>query len=138
MRDHAMHQTAHQSLVTDESTLEQLIAHSHQEPVWLFNHDPWCGISAAAWEELEQLDVRVNVIDVARYHNLRTLVAARTGVRHQSPQIILLQGGRAVWSASHFRVTAKNVRQTLAAQTGQADGASGPETESAERPWWRI
>jgi bacillithiol system protein YtxJ len=32
--------------------------------------------------------------------------AARLGVRHETPQAILLRDGRPVWNASHFRITA--------------------------------
>jgi bacillithiol system protein YtxJ len=33
-------------------------------------------------------------------------MAARLGIRHETPQAILLRDGRPVWSASHFRITA--------------------------------
>jgi bacillithiol system protein YtxJ len=41
-------------------------------------------------------------------------VAARFGIRHETPQAILLREGRVVWSASHFRITAETLaRQPL-------------------------
>jgi bacillithiol system protein YtxJ len=140
MRHRSIELGPSQSLVSDEPTLETLIAKSHHEPVLLFNHDPSCGISAAAWEEIGRLEIPINVIDVARYHHVGQLVAARTRVRHQSPQIILVVGGRAVWSASHFSVTAKNVRQALRAHTGSGDDTSDPdsETDVEKRPWWKL
>jgi thioredoxin 1 len=36
---------------------------------------------------------------------LSAAVAKRLGVRHETPQALLIRGGRVVWSASHFRVT---------------------------------
>jgi bacillithiol system protein YtxJ len=32
--------------------------------------------------------------------------AQRLGIRHETPQAILLRDGRVVWNASHFRITA--------------------------------
>jgi bacillithiol system protein YtxJ len=45
---------------------------------------------------------------------LSLAVAERTGVAHESPQVILLSGGRACWHASHRAVTAAALRQACA------------------------
>ena len=42
---------------------------------------------------------------------LSLAVAERTGVRHESPQAILLDGGRPIWHASHRDVTAAAVAE---------------------------
>jgi bacillithiol system protein YtxJ len=52
-------------------------------------------------------------------HWLAAELARRTGVRHESPQVLLLRGGRAAWSASHAAVTAEAVERAL------ADGSAG-------------
>lgn len=108
--------------IEDPAALDNVIERSHHEPVLLFKHDPWCGISNSAWEEVLEAEVPVAVIDVARNHHLGQLAAARTGVRHQSPQIILIRAGRPLWSASHFSITAPAVTRALqehADQPGQ-------------------
>jgi hypothetical protein len=38
-------------------------------------------------------------------------------VRHETPQALLIQDGRVVWSASHFRVTADAVGAALQRQS---------------------
>jgi bacillithiol system protein YtxJ len=40
-------------------------------------------------------------------------VAEQTGIRHESPQAIILRNGQAVWSASHFDITAEAVEQAV-------------------------
>ena len=42
---------------------------------------------------------------IATHRGLSDEAAARLGVRHETPQAILLRDGRPVWSASHFRIT---------------------------------
>ena len=45
------------------------------------------------------------MITVQTHRDLSTAVARRLGVRHETPQALLIRQGRVVWSASHFRVT---------------------------------
>lgn len=49
---------------------------------------------------------------------LSLAVAERTGVAHQSPQVICLSGGRAVGHASHYDITAAELARLLAAARG--------------------
>ena len=46
---------------------------------------------------------------------LSLAVAERTGVRHESPQVICLRGGRAVGQASHYDINAATLGRLLAA-----------------------
>ena len=95
--------------VTDLDALEQLFTRSQTEPVILFKHDPFCGISARAHRELAQLARAVPLIDVARNQHLARAIALHTGIHHESPQVLVLRGGQAVWSASHHAITAAAV-----------------------------
>ena len=45
-------------------------------------------------------------------------VQALTGVRHESPQVLLLREGRAAWHASHRGITGERVRAALAEHAG--------------------
>jgi bacillithiol system protein YtxJ len=99
----------------DGSSIEDLVEASHRRPIVLFKHDPYCGVSAAAQEELEEVDGEIVVLDVSRQHDLKRAVAELTGVRHESPQVIVLRGGQVRWAGSHFRITADAVRQALEA-----------------------
>jgi bacillithiol system protein YtxJ len=40
-------------------------------------------------------------------------VADQTGVRHQSPQAILLYRGEPVWDESHYRITQDSMEAAL-------------------------
>ena len=45
-------------------------------------------------------------VDVRAERPLSQLIAARSGVQHESPQIILLRRGVPIWNASHYDITA--------------------------------
>ncbi len=99
--------------VPDLTALEQLFADSAAAPVVLFQHDPFCGGSAIAYRELARLSDEIPFIDVARSQPLSRAVAERTGIRHESPQVLVLRNGQAVWSASHAAITADAVQRAL-------------------------
>jgi bacillithiol system protein YtxJ len=55
----------------------------------------------------------VYVVKVIEARPVSNAVAERLNVQHQSPQIILVRGGAAVWSASHFNITAESMNEAL-------------------------
>ena len=50
-------------------------------------------------------------------------VATRLGVRHETPQALLLRDGRVVWNASHYRLTADAIAKAVATH-GNANPAT--------------
>ncbi len=103
--------------VQDTAGLEHLFVRSQDEPVLLFKHDPACPISAAAHRQLEQMEASVPLVDVAHNQDLAEEVSVRTGVRHASPQVIVLRNANAVWFASLYDITADAVQQAVQQHT---------------------
>jgi len=102
--------------------LDALLEESSDRPLLLFKHSLSCGTSYEALDELidhlnrspaeaghygsaDRLPARYAMITVQTHRELSTAVARRLGVRHETPQALLIREGRVVWSASHFRVT---------------------------------
>ena len=99
--------------ITDAQTLESLFARSYETPVVLFKHSNACPISSAAYAEMARLKQEVAIVIVQQSRDISREVATRTSVRHESPQALLLRNGIAVWSASHYGVTADAVERAL-------------------------
>lgn len=99
--------------INDTKALEELLARSHKEPVILFKHSTTCPISAAAYAEMSQVPGDVSLVVVQRARDVSQEVAARTGVRHESPQAIILRNGAAVWNRSHWSITAAEVETAV-------------------------
>ena len=89
----------------------------------LFLHDPKCGISRRAYREVARVGGAAALLDVRTVPALAGEVERRTGVRHESPQAIVLRGGRVVWSASHFAITEAAVAQAIAAAHDTAEAS---------------
>jgi bacillithiol system protein YtxJ len=103
----------HFTPIADTEALDALFASSGERPVVLFKHDPYCPISARAHREMSQVVGDVAIIDVAHDDVVKRAVTERTGVRHESPQVIVLRDGKAVWSVSQFRIKADDVAQAM-------------------------
>lgn len=99
--------------VTDASALEELFALSHSQPVMLFKHSTTCPISAAAYQQMSRSGGPVSLVVVQTARDISREIETRTGVRHESPQAIILRNGQAVWSATHWKITTDAVQSAV-------------------------
>jgi len=106
--------------------LHRLLAESESRPVLLFKHSYTCGVSMEALDELvAHLNDReaktflpqYAMVTVQTHRALSNAIAQKLGVRHETPQALLVRNGRVVWSASHFRVTAAAVNDAIRTQS---------------------
>lgn len=103
--------------ISDVDELDALFERSRSEgeTIVLFNHDPWCPISARAYKEMRNAELTANVslIDVSRVKAVTRALTEKTGVRHESPQVIVVKNGTPSWDASHFGITSDAVRRGI-------------------------
>jgi len=99
--------------------LEQLLRTSR--PVFILKHSTQCPISAAAYRAFQRFaaahprSAEFRVVQVIEQRPLSNEIARRLGVRHQSPQALLVHRGTVRWHASHWDIT----EQSLAAALGR-------------------
>jgi bacillithiol system protein YtxJ len=92
--------------------LEQALVGSRQRPLLLFKHSYSCGVSAEALDELllhlagRRDDTSYAMVTVQTHRDVSNAIVTKLGVRHETPQALLVHDGRVIWSASHFRVNA--------------------------------
>ncbi len=94
-------------------TLERLFEESYQRPVVLLKHSTTCGISSGVYREVSLVNGEVNVVIMQTHRRISNEIASRTGVRHESPQAIVLRNGKPVYHASHYDIEAANIEATL-------------------------
>ena len=103
--------------VSDTAALDELFARSADAPVLLFKHSTTCPISAHAYREMARLDAAatppVALVVVQRARELSGEIESVTGVRHESPQAIVLRRGKPVYTASHYDITAAEVERAV-------------------------
>ena len=102
--------------------LDEAFVRSSATPVLIFKHSSTCPVSAGAFAEfravVDRLDCDHGLIVVQSARLVSSEVESRTGVRHESPQALVLRDGRVVWHASHGEITAGTLEREI--------GAAGP------------
>jgi bacillithiol system protein YtxJ len=90
---------------------------SQTKPVVLFKHSTRCSISRMA---LKQFDAEFNypeekidwyLLDLLNHRDLSNEIASRYIVVHQSPQIVVIRNGKAVFNESHDSISAEDLKQ---------------------------
>ncbi len=76
----------------------------------LYKHSPFCGASRWARDEVLEFvqshpGTPVFEVNVVRQRQLSQEIARRVGIRHQSPQVIVLRSGVPAWDTSHSGIT---------------------------------
>lgn len=100
--------------LTSMEALDGAFADSHAKTVLIFKHSLTCPVSTAALREFERFleadpAIAPTMIEVQPQRGLSNEVATRTGVRHESPQALLVRDGEVAWHGSHWDITAANL-----------------------------
>lgn len=106
--------------IANESALDAVFDRSAREPLLLFLHAPNCPIGLNAFWEMKRSGESAALVDVTRQRTLTRAIEQRTGVRHESPRVMVLHDGAALWHASHYDITAEAVQHALRAAERQA------------------
>ena len=98
----------------------EMLEASESKPVLLMKHSTRCPVSANAWNEFhkflktpEHEKVHAAFVKVIESRPASMQIAEDTGVPHESPQAILLINRKAVWSATHYDITANALQQSI-------------------------
>ena len=103
----------HFQRITDAESFKELLTRSKKHPVVVFKHSIRCPISSSVYNEMTQYDGDVALVEVQNARELSREIEEKTGVPHETPQVLVLRNGQAVWSASHWNVTADVVAQAV-------------------------
>ena len=94
----------------------------------LYKHSPICPTSDVAYEEMlafrRRRAVPVYMVDVIHHRLLSRALAERIGVRHASPQAIILRDGVAAWHRSHYEIQAEAMARIVDHLAGE-EGSKG-------------
>ena len=104
--------------IKEDETFEALTARSKERPLVIFKHSLTCPISSAAYDQMARFDGEVALVEVQVAPQLSREIEAKLGVRHESPQVIVLNKGQVTWNASHFNITAEAVAEAVTKAVG--------------------
>ena len=100
--------------LTDLGQLSEIIEISNEKPVAIFKHSTRCSVSRMALKQFENEfnssdKVTPYFLDLIAHRDISNEIATRFGVTHQSPQLILIKEGKAVYNVSHSDIDAEEL-----------------------------
>lgn len=84
----------------------------------LLKHSVTCSISAQGYNQVAQFekkhkDIPIFVVMIQEHRDVSNAIAEKTGVTHESPQILLFKDGELIADFSHYEVTVENLCSTF-------------------------
>lgn len=98
--------------IESEEDLQKAIESSSDHKIAIFKHSTSCFISKTVLrnfeKEIANLEHKADLyyLDLLAHRPLSNKIAADLGVTHQSPQLIVIENGKAVNNASHQSISA--------------------------------
>ncbi len=105
--------------LADLSSREKLKEVLGLEEVLIYKHSSICWSSSVALRHVRKFaakrrDIPIFMVDVLASRDVSNEIARLLDVRHESPQLILVKNGAAVWDTSHYRITQNTIEKQLA------------------------
>lgn len=102
----------------DLGQLNEILIHSNEKPMLIFKHSTRCSVSRMALNQFEnefdsENQVDAYFLDLLEHRDISNEIASRFGVYHQSPQLLLIKGGKSVYDVSHGYIDAVELKGKL-------------------------
>ena len=95
----------------EESQLDNIKDSSYSKPQLIYKHSTTCGISSMVLNmfsrdyDFSEDQADLYFLDLHRHRSVSNEVASRLGVRHESPQLIVIDKGEVKVHRSHGAIT---------------------------------
>ena len=104
----------------NSDSLEAAVEQSYKQAIVIFKHSTRCSISSMAkdrlersWDIPEENAPLMYYLDLIAYRSISNQIAERFKVHHESPQLILIKNGEAIYDASHNYITIDELKESL-------------------------
>lgn len=103
----------------DWNQFNAILLSSNRRPQVIYKHSTRCATSYFALKNIQMLSEEdigkadFYLVNVIGDRELSQKIARELGVRHESPQVIILKGGEVQWHGSHQQVQAEIISSHL-------------------------
>lgn len=110
--------SVHWNALTELKQLDFITEESVDKPVVIFKHSTRCSISRMALknferEYLDEDEASLYFLDLLNHRDISNEIADRFHVIHQSPQLLLIKKGKAVYDVSHSEIDAEALKSKI-------------------------
>jgi len=103
-------------IIQSEEDLENAVNESHSKKIAIFKHSTSCFISKTVLRNFEKeisnaenLDTEFYFLDLLAHRSISNKIAEDFNIRHESPQLIVIENGKAVSNASHQHISLNQI-----------------------------
>jgi bacillithiol system protein YtxJ len=101
--------------LTNLTQLDDIANISNVKPIVIFKHSTRCSISRMALKQFEkEYDLNETVdaffLDLIEHRDVSNEIANKFNVHHESPQLLLIKNGKAVYNVSHSDIDAEALK----------------------------
>ncbi len=104
--------------ITTEQQVSDLISKTEGRFL-IYKHSPICELSAMALDEVnafiaeDESTISIYTVDVLASRPASQKIEELSGIRHESPQMLLFSQGKCIWNASHRRIRVEAIRDAI-------------------------
>ena len=98
--------------LTEAAQIEEIKELSKTKPVLIFKHSTRCSVSSMSldrllrnWKTEDGEKVVPYFLDLIAFRKLSDQIEDEFGVPHESPQVIIIREGKAVYDNSHYGIS---------------------------------
>lgn len=101
--------------ISQTSHVDSIIESSSERPQLIYKHSHRCSVCFVAKGDLEQSSEEIldhadmHFVNVVHHREASDYIASELDIRHESPQVILVDQGDVVWHASHGSIEAEKM-----------------------------
>jgi len=106
------------SILNDTETLEAIKEASKEGLVMIYKHSMTCPISGSAlhrlerhWDKEEMKSITPYYLDLLRFREVSNQVAQEFSIRHESPQVLVIDQGQCVYHTSHMGINYEDLKK---------------------------
>ncbi len=102
--------------ITNEIEAAKAVSASGQKPIIIYKHSPICGLSDSAIVEFDRFREKESgrfafyQVDVIGARHASLKIEELTGVRHESPQVLMIRDSKCHWHGSHRTIKEAKLR----------------------------
>lgn len=97
--------------ITSVDQWKNVLEQSSEKPVVVFKHSTTCPVSAHAYGEFSAFEKLMDryLVKVIENRPVSNEISIDLGIQHESPQAFVIANGEAIWNASHWKITKKEL-----------------------------
>lgn len=100
--------------------LEHIQKQSKERQILIFKHSTRCSTSRMAldrlernWKNDEMSNIEPYFLDLISYREVSNQISNQYGIDHQSPQVLIIENGEAIYDSSHLDIDYNAIQKVV-------------------------